>query len=265
MPQLRIPKTGLAPEHGCPVPVLFLLRRWLLILAMTVSPAWSDVGEPAEQAAASEPAEIQHEIQQIEGWTVHVDRRLLHGEHEATGKKALRILANQLHDIALVVPANRVERLREVPIWVDLDHRLGNLQYHPSIGWLRDNGHAPAMARAVHVPQARRLIELAASNAQPWVMLHELAHAYHDRVLGFDWPPIQEAYQKIVASGRYESVLHIGGRKIRHYALTDHKEFFAEMSESYFGTNDFYPFVRAELQDYDPEVFDLLRRVWHED
>lgn len=265
MPQLRIPKTGLAPEHGCPVPVPFLLRRWLLILAMTVSPAWSDAGEPAEQAASSEPAEIQHEIQQIEGWTVHVDRRLLHGEHEATGKKALRILANQLHDIALVVPANRVERLREVPIWVDLDHRLGNLQYHPSIGWLRDNGHAPAMARAVHVPQARRLIELAASNAQPWVMLHELAHAYHDRVLGFDWPPIREAYQQIVDSGRYESVLHIGGRKIRHYALTDHKEFFAEMSESYFGTNDFYPFVRAELQDYDPEVFDLLRRVWHED
>ncbi|MGO9112581.1 MAG: hypothetical protein ACLP9L_25400 [Thermoguttaceae bacterium] len=33
------------------------------------------------------------------------------------------------------------------------------------------------------------------------------------------------------------------GQHVRHYALTDHKEFFAEMSEAYFGMNDFFPFV----------------------
>ena len=40
--------------------------------------------------------------------------------------------------------------------------------------------------------------------------------------------------------------------------LTDHKEFFAEMSEAYFGMNDFFPFNRAELKREEPELFLLL-------
>ena len=49
---------------------------------------------------------------------------------------------------------------------------------------------------------------------------------------------------------------------MRHYALTDHKEFFAEMTESYFGSNDFFPFNRAELKDAEPEVYELMKQVW---
>ncbi len=33
-----------------------------------------------------------------------------------------------------------------------------------------------------------------------------------------------------------------------HYGLTNAKEFFAEMTETYFGSNDFYPFVAGELK-----------------
>ena len=36
------------------------------------------------------------------------------------------------------------------------------------------------------------------------------------------------------------------------------------MSEAFFDTNDFYPFVRAELRDFEPEVFALLKAVWSE-
>jgi hypothetical protein len=49
---------------------------------------------------------------------------------------------------------------------------------------------------------------------------------------------------------------------VRHYALTNHKEFFAEMTESYFGVNDFFPFNRAELRESEPEIYALLRDVW---
>lgn len=47
-----------------------------------------------------------------------------------------------------------------------------------------------------------------------------------------------------------------------HYALTDEKEFFAEMTEAYFGANDFYPFVAGELKQAEPGIFDLMRDVW---
>jgi len=100
------------------------------------------------------------------------------------------------------------------------------------------------------------------TNSQPWAVLHELAHAYHDRVLGFDYEPIKSEHQRVIREKLYESVLHISGRVKRHYALVDHKEYFAEMSEAYFGTNDFYPFVRAELEEHDPGTFALLGRIW---
>ena len=39
------------------------------------------------------------------------------------------------------------------------------------------------------------------------------------------------------------------------------KEFFAEMSEAYFGMNDFFPFNRAELKVSEPETYDLMRTI----
>ena len=52
------------------------------------------------------------------------------------------------------------------------------------------------------------------------------------------------------------------GKRVRHYGLTDHKEFFAEMTEAYFGMNDFFPFNRAELMTAEPELYELLRTIW---
>jgi len=39
-------------------------------------------------------------------------------------------------------------------------------------------------------------------------------------------------------------------------------EYFAESTEAFFGANDFYPFVRAELQRHDPAMDRLLLRFW---
>ena len=96
----------------------------------------------------------------------------------------------------------------------------------------------------------------------PYVVLHELAHAYHDQVLGFDHPKVVETFEKAKASGIYEKVLLYTGKKVRHYALSNHKEYFAEGTEAFFYRNDFYPFVAAELQEYDPDLYDLLVEIW---
>ncbi|MEA3368393.1 MAG: hypothetical protein U9R68_09805, partial [Planctomycetota bacterium] len=205
---------------------------------------------------------IEHETRQIEGWTVHVDTQLLDADHEAVGKKALRVLANKLYEIARIVPADRLAHLRRVPIYFDYDHALGNMQYHPDVGWLRDHGYDTAMAKAVHIPSVRHFLSAIQPREQPFAVLHELSHAYHDQVLGWDYKPIIRAYKKALESKRYESVLLRGHRKGRHYALTNHKEFFAEMTEAYLGTNDFWPFVRWELREADPETYRLLERIW---
>ena len=100
----------------------------------------------------------------------------------------------------------------------------------------------------------------------PNFALHELAHAYHDRFLGFENAEIETAFQKAKATGKYDQVLRQdaeGRRRLdKAYAMTNAKEYFAECSEAFFARNDFYPFTREELKQHDPEMLILLEKLW---
>ncbi len=216
---------------------------------------------PQEQVVPPKPTA--HTRQTIEGWTVQVDSRLLEAPDKGLGDRALRLLANRLYSITLIVPADKLKRLQQVTIWLDKTHgKLVSPQYHPSVEWLKDNGYDPALAKCVHIPDAAYFASPRMRYQQPWAILHELAHSYHDQVLGFENAEIKTAWQRFVDGGRYKAVLHIDGHQRSHYALTDQKEFFAEMSETYLGSNDFYPFNAAELKRDEPELFALLAKIW---
>ena len=217
----------------------------------------------ADAPAKVPPLPASHVTRQIEGWTVRVDERLLEGDGAALGGRAIKLLTARLVGIAAVVPEAKLARLREVPIQLDLTHgALRAMQYHPSVAWLKAHGYRGELARCVHIPYAREFLSPFENHRQPWAVLHELAHAYHDRVLGFDDARIVAAWEKFRDGGRYKSVVTSPGPMRGHYALTDEKEFFAEMTEAYFGANDFYPFVAGELKQAEPEIFALLRDVW---
>ena len=100
------------------------------------------------------------------------------------------------------------------------------------------------------------------NHGQPRVVLHELAHGFHDQTIGFDDARVTAAWKKFCKSGKYKSVLTTSGKMREHYGLTDQKEFLAEMTECYFGSNDFYPFVAGELKQAEPELFALLAEIW---
>ncbi|HON93453.1 MAG TPA: hypothetical protein PKZ07_17935 [Sedimentisphaerales bacterium] len=202
-------------------------------------------------------------VRQIEGWTVSVDPSLLEGEHSEMGGRAMKMLANHLQRIAILVPQEQLARMQKLGIWIEHHHpTLGAMQYHPSVGWLKSHGHDPRLAKKVHIPRAESLLSRHQMIKHPAVVLHELAHAYHDQYLGSDEPRIVEAYEKAKAAGTYENVLLYTGQRVRHYAMTDQKEYFAEGTEAYFYRNDFYPFVRAELKEHDPVLHDLLSDIW---
>ncbi len=212
-------------------------------------------------AAPSTPA--QHETQVLSGWTVHVDTRL---EAESLAK-ALRLLQAQLDEIVQVVPMRAVVELRQVPLWISPEYpeTPPRAEYHPSAGWLREHGRDAAMAKGVEFTNVR--IFEAECRRMPNFTLHELAHAYHDRVLGFTHAGIEAAFTKAQAGGKYDSVQRQDAagrlRLSKAYAMTNAKEYFAECTEAYFTRNDFYPFNREELRQADPEVVALLERVWN--
>jgi hypothetical protein len=60
----------------------------------------------------------------------------------------------------------------------------------------------------------------------------------------------------------WTSVLTTSVKMSGHYGLTVPKEFFAEMTECYFGSDDFYPFDTGELKQAEPETFALLAGIW---
>jgi hypothetical protein len=74
------------------------------------------------------------------------------------------------------------------------------------------------------------------------LLLHELCHLIHQSVFGLDCPVIQDLYQTALASQRYDTVLRrdwmnrATGASDQAYATLNHKEFFAEMSVTYWAT-----------------------------
>ncbi len=216
----------------------------------------------ASYAAEAEPMFYEPTVKEIEGWTVKVDPQLLTKENEDIASQAFTALANHLQRVKYIVPKDRCEQLQKLPIWIELKGDLSSMQYHPDRGWLIANKHNPKLAKHVHIPRAEALYNPSTWAKHPYVVLHELAHAYHDQVLDFEHPEIIAAYKNMKEKKLYEDVLLFTGKKVRHYALTNHKEYFAESTEAYFGVNDFYPFVRAELKEHDPQMFEVLQKVW---
>ncbi len=197
-----------------------------------------------------------YETKNIQGWTVHIEKTAL--DH-AKLKTALTALEAQLTEIKSFINPEIVTKLNAVPIWLN-KKTPHTTCYHPSLQWLTKNNRMPEKARSVELQGVDSFINT--SSTQPMVMLHELAHAYHHRILNFNDPVITKAFNKAVASKSYEKVKHISGRIVKHYALTDEKEYFAEASEAYFGKNDYYPFNRAELKKHDPAAYAMVESVW---
>ena len=103
----------------------------------------------------------------------------------------------------------------------------------------------------------------------PNLVLHELAHGFHDQVLSFKQKDILAQYNKVKEAGLYDKVERWYGNGRANtfekaYAMSTPMEYFAETTEAFFGRNDFYPFNREELHKHDPEMEKLLERFWTE-
>ncbi len=218
---------------------------------------WSIVSDAAEFAV--------RETRDVAGWTVHISQELLFREAAATAT-ALEIMRAQLEEIVRVVPAPAVKALKQVPLWISPEYpgTGPKAEYHPAAAWLRAHGRDPAMAQAVEFTNVR--IFEAEVRRMPVFVLHELAHAYHHRVIGYDHAGIKAAFAKAKAGGTYDRVERqdAEGRKHwdRAYALTNAQEYFAESTEAFFGRNDFFPYTREQLRAHDPEMYAVLADVW---
>ncbi len=202
----------------------------------------------------------------IDGWTVRIHDELRKSQGEVTDA-ALTLLRSQLGGIVQVVPIRSVEKLREITLWFNPEYPgvRPSAEYHPGADWLRSVKRNPLMVKGVEFTNVR--IFDAEIRRMPNLVLHELSHGFHDRVLSFDQPEVIAQYERMRDGGTYDKVERWFGDGRpntfeKAYAMTNHKEYFAECSEAFFGRNDFFPFDRAQLHQHDPQMEQLLERLW---
>ena len=201
-----------------------------------------------------------YETKNIQGWEIRINRQLWLDEKEI--KPAMALLDTKLNKIKSVLPAKHHDFLTSVTIWVEKDTPgFSGMVYHLSAKWLEKHGYNPDKAKAIEITNINNFIEWSAT--QPWHVLHELSHAYHHQVIGKDFAPIIEAYNRAIAEGLYRQVpRNTGGKLWSAYAINNYSEYFAELTEAYFGENDFFPFTKQELAQYDPVGYRAIEQAW---
>lgn len=196
----------------------------------------------------------------VEGFHVYISPEA--GQHAEKIGVLLDEMGKQLRYVKTTLPTEALSDLMEVPFWVEWrDSRFPGAVFHPSSKWLLKNGYNPDKAGGIQISSVNRFIESSRRNVTV-VLLHELSHAYHYNVLGIKNVSVTNAYENARRSGLYASVPYYKGFNVKAYALKNKREYFAEVSEAYFGRNDYYPFSRQELKVYDPVGYKLMTLVW---
>ena len=197
----------------------------------------------------------------VQGFSILLSPEIVSHDYEMNA--TLKELDVQLGNIKRVLSPEQFAILVKVRIWVEWE----NLR-HPSAAyyrgaslWSRIMGLNPEKAKCIEIGHVRHFLEWSQS-AQPWMLMHELSHFYHEEVLGKNFAGIANAYRNAMDSGRYQQVPYTNGTIARAYAAKDDGEYFAELTEAWFGRNDYYPFTRSELLDYDPTGYKLMEDVW---
>lgn len=213
-------------------------------------------------ACAEQLAISAYETQKHAGFVVHVSRQAI--EHPEETRAALRLLRQKLEEIARIVPSQHLQTLRRIAIWVEYDNPdFPCACYHPDANWLKQNGYDPRKENSMEIANVRNFVKWVRQD-QPMMVLHELAHGYHDIVFGYGNHEIIADFRAAVQAGLYDEVKYHRGGKRSAYAKTNQMEYFAELTEAYFGVNDFFPFTYTDLQAHDPRGFKMMRRIWGE-
>ena len=96
------------------------------------------------------------------------------------------------------------------------------------------------------------------------LLLHEFCHVIHQHVLGLQNQRVIDLYHDAQRSGRYERALRRdwAGKDVdydMHYAMVDHKEFFAEMSVTFWskGYRDLdQPSDTSQMEQCSPPIIE---------
>jgi len=236
----------------------------LFLSTLTFHPVAAQT-KPAPKSSAKGKITVQpvpgYKHMTIEGFNLLVNREVLENNDDASyGRKPLDVLELELKIVTSIMTRSALDVLRKLLIWVEWDESEAQrnavaVYYGGHQLALLKQGKHPLKANNITVLRMKRLTE----EHQPkkdvgrCVLLHEIAHAVHHQLIGFDNAAIKTAYQQALDRALVDKSV---------YAATNDKEFFAEMTCTYLDRLNYYPHTRAELEKHDPVTYRLMKSTW---
>lgn len=182
----------------------------------------------------------------ITGIKVHCRPDVLNHED---GSKILYFLDRDLRQCLQILPASVRPLVRRTNFWVNQTYCYGSMEApevvnhttaHHHEGWLIWARDKPEKALGIEIYSAEAYLRMRNHWNGCGLILHEICHLIHQHVLGLDCISVKAAYKAAEQSGKYDTVLRRdwagkanGGDTDLSYSMVDHKEFFAEMSVTY--------------------------------
>ncbi len=245
---------------------MFTLRLiGVLLCVLYVLSANGSAQQRPSSAPTTQPVtEDRFEVRNVEGWTVYINRDVVK-QYPAETARTMEHLRWELYQAKLAVPPAAASHMQENnAIWIEYREKV-SLSYHPSRRWLLNRGY-----KIPRDPESMMSLSVKShvgdSYRHPFVVLHELAHGYDYHFIGkgktYGNDECQANYERMMKEGKYEKVKIWHGRYGSHYGRSNRMEYWAESTEAYLAVNDIYPFVRAELREFDPKQARLIERYW---
>jgi len=201
----------------------------------------------------------------VEGFTliVHPETERHEGEFK---KPPSEVLELELKLLSQILNPRALAAVKRLPFWVEWDESvdLGNgrrggtvIAYYLSADQFsaRRLGEHPLRSKTITICNLKTLTALHQPGVDKGqcILLHEVAHAVHDQLIGFNNPEIISAYQQAMNRKLYEPGL---------YAASSYREFFAEMTCAYLDRLDYFPRNRADLKKHDPQTYKMIEKFW---
>ncbi len=210
------------------------------------------------------------------GWDIYIEQSL--DLDSACMTRILSHINKSVTHMNKNISAKRNMDLRTFPIFISNVPEYSNfwpgetaqIPFHVSGDWLRQEKLDPEMENSVHIINPYNIIHSTKHfEWQPHVLLHELSHGLHVNILDeSEVEAITHAFEKAKERNLYRNVkrvwINTGKERIEEvaYAITNEGDYFAELSEAYFGFNDWFPHTKEELNVYDPDGFQMIENIW---
>lgn len=202
-----------------------------------------------------------HERHEMAWWTIYVE--CLVYDTPGLAERIVGYVHEQMELAADLLPHSSIGTLRHTPIWIDV-----SFNDPENMAIYMEDIQNPGSVDLPYVNGIRVSVDAIEEELEYEVpegfAIHELAHAWHCMAYDPCWSAtrVMSAYAAAMSDDLYDSVAYLYGDDERAYAATDDAEYFAELSEAWFDSNDYFPFNRADVLAHDPVGAKAIEGSW---